>query len=177
MVFNVTELDKVLLLQALYSHASPKGVGRIEHSVRAARGENVVGLTDEECEMILSMDHPDATTLLVDYYNGKPIKLDFEHQRNGQDLVCSDGYDSRNGRYRFLEALLNVFDPDEIIIVKKGYPIHLKEMIDEHTVIPIEELAVLKNLMKRTVKHTDNGVYWKIDTTAVDYKPPFMRGI
>lgn len=177
MVFNVTNLDKVLLLQTLYAHASPKGLGRIEYSVRAKKGENVVGLTDEECEMILSTEEPDATAILVDYYKGKPIKLDFQHEPNGTILVDSNGYDLSNGRFRFLEALLNVFDVDEIEITKKEYPVHLDDMLDEHTTIPIEEIVLLKNILKHTIKHTDNGTYWKIDANTVDYKPPCMREI
>ncbi len=177
MVFNITKLDKVLLIKTLYNHSSPKGLGQAEHSVRSARGENVIGLTDKECESILSLDNRNGTVGLMDYHNGKPIKLNFEHQRNGNILVDSNGYDSANGRYRFLEALLSVFDFDEIIITKKGYPTYLNETINENTSIPIEEVALLKNIIKHTIRYTDKGIYWKIDTRAVDYKPPFMRDI
>lgn len=175
MVFNVTKLDKVLLLKTLYDHAAPQGLGRAEYFVRAERGENVVGLTDEECNLILSADHPDLTVSLMDYYKGKPIKLSFDYQRNGEILVDTNGYDSRNGRYRFLQALLGIFDLEEIVIVKKGYPAYLNEMIDEHTVVAAEELALMKNMLRQTIKHTDNGTYWKIDSSVIDYRPPFMR--
>jgi len=177
MEFDVTNLDKVFLIQTLYAHAEPAGLGKAEYSVRDKRGENIVGLTTEECEEILKRDTPDLTTSLIDYCKGKPIKLSFDHRPTGKIFVSSSGYDSRNGRYRFLEALLNVFDLSEIIIIKKGYPQHLNEMIEDCTNRPIEEIIELKNVIQNTVKYSDNGVYWKIDTTKIDFKPQFMREI
>ncbi len=177
MEFDITKLDKVLLIKTLYNHAGLIGVGEAEYTFRGKRGENVLGLTDEECNEILSRDHPESMEMLLDYHNGKAMKLGFQHKFSGRTFASSDGYDSRHGRYRFLEALLNVFDLDEIIIIKKGYPLHLKEMIDECTKRPIDETMLLKNVVKNTVKHKDSGTYWTIDTNKVDYKPLFMRNI
>lgn len=177
MEFDITDLDKVLLIKTLYAHAVPNGMGKAEYFVRQVRGENIIGLSDEECEEILSKDDPDALEQLIDYHKGKPIKLSFDHRSNGKIFACSDGYDSRNGRYRFLEALLNVFDLDEIIFIKKGYPRHLKEMIDECTHRSTNETLLLKNVVLNTTKQTDVSTYWIIDTDKVDYRPPFMRDI
>ena len=177
MVFNVTKLDKIRLLQTLYIHADPKGYGNMEYSFNDVIGKNVLGLTDEECTDMLSMDTPELNGYFVDYHNGKPIKLDFEHKPNGDVWVSSIAYDVSNGRYRFLEALLYVFNLDEIIITDKEYPSHLNDLLDEHTRRAFEETLLLENILEQTNLYSDNGMYWKFDTDAVDYKPPFMRGI
>jgi hypothetical protein len=177
MIFDITNLDKHLLIQTLYDHASSNGAGSGEQLARTARGENILGLTDKECDQILNYDLSSQNVRILDYCKGRPIKLVFEHRRNGNIFVDSSGYDSRNGRFRFLQALLDVFDLDEIAIKKKGYPQHLNDMINECTSIPQEELTLLKNLVKNTVKHTNNGTYWKIDTEVINYKPLFMRKI
>ena len=177
MVFNVSKLDKIRLIQTLYIHADPKGYGNMEYSFREVIGENVLGLTDEECRDILSADTPELNGYLVDYYNGKPIKLDFEHKPNGDVCVSSSGYDVSNGRYRFLEALLYVFNLDEIVITKKDYPHQLDELLDEHTTRAIEETLILENILKHTIQHSDNGIYWTFDQDKANYTPPFMRGI
>ena len=175
MVFDVTELDKIRLIQTLYIHAHPKGYGKVEYSFNDVIGKNVLGLTDEECRDMLSMYSPALNGYLVDYYNGKPIKLDFEHTPTGNVKVSSIGYDVSNGRYRFLEALLYVFNLDEIVITEMDYPNQLDELLDGSTVIPDEELALLEEVLEHTSMYTDNGMYWKIDSGAVGYKPPFMR--
>ncbi len=178
MTFDVTNLDKILLIKTLYAHAEPVGLGKVEYSNKAKKGENVIGLTDEECKDILRMDTPDIIPPLIDYLKGKPIKLDLDHQANGKIWVSALSYDLCNGRYRFLEALLNVFDLDEILFIKKDYPGPLDEIIDENTNRPIEETLLLKDVVKCTIQHTDkNGTYWTIDTDEVDYKPYFMRSI
>ena len=177
MVFNVTKLDKIRLIQTLYIHADPKGYGKVEYAFNDVIGKNVLGLTEEECMDMLNMDSLDLNGYLVDYYNGKPIKLDFERKPNGDVWVSSIGYDVSNGRYRFLEALLYVFNLDEIVITGKDYPQHLDELLDRSTVIPHEERALLENIIEHTFMYTDNGMYWKIDANTVDYKPPFMRNL
>ena len=177
MIFDVTKLDKIRLIQTLYIHADPKGYGKGEYAFNEVTGKNVLGLTEEECKRILSMDGPDLSGYLIDYYNGKPIKLNFDHKSNGDVWVSSTGYDVSNGRYRFLEALLCVFALDEIVIMGKDYPHYLKDLLDQHTMIPYEELALLENILQHTLMYADNGIYWKIDSNTVDYKPPFMRGL
>ena len=176
MVFNVTRLDKIHLMQTLYIHADPKGYGKVEFAFNDVIGKNVLGLTDEECREFLSMDTPDLNGYLVDYHNGKPIKLDFEHKANGDVWVSSIGYDVSNGRYRFLEALLYVFNLDEIVMTTTDYPHQLDDLLDEHTNRGIEETIMLENLLDQAIQHSDNGIYWTFDDIA-DYTPPFMRGI
>ncbi len=34
MEFNITQLDKVLLIQTLYTHSSPIGLGKIEYNLK-----------------------------------------------------------------------------------------------------------------------------------------------
>jgi hypothetical protein len=177
MVFNVTKLDKIRLLQTLYIHADPKGYGNMEYAFNDVIGKNVEGLTEEECASLLKMDTPELNGYLVDYYNGKPIKFDFEHRPNGDVWVSSIAYDISNGRYRFLEALLYVFNLDEIIITNMDYPPQLDALLDDHTKRAFEETLLIENILEQTILYSDNGMYWKLDPNTVDYKPPFMRGI
>jgi len=44
-------------------------------------------------------------------------------------------------------------------------------------VIPYEEIALLENIIEHTFMYADNGMYWKIDSSTIDYKPPFMRNL
>lgn len=177
MVFNVSKLDKIRLLQTLYIHADPKGYGNMEYAFNDVIGKNVVGLTDEECASLLKMDTPELNGYLVDYHNGKPIKLYFEQGTNGNVLVSSNAYDVSNGRYRFLEALLYVFNLDEVVMTDKEYPPHLEDLLDEHTKRAFEETILIENILDQTIMYSDNGMYWKFDLHMVDYKPPFMRGL
>ena len=58
MIFNVTKLDKIRLLQTLYIHADPKGYGKVEYNFLDVVGEYVIGLTDEECRELLRSNPP-----------------------------------------------------------------------------------------------------------------------
>ena len=177
MTFNITKLDKVILLQALYIHADPKGHGILQYNQKDAIGKNVIGLSDEECKNILSKAKSDFSGYLVDYHNGKPIKLDFDVQENGDIWVSSNAYDISHGRFRFLEALLSVFDLEEIIITDKDYPHGLDELLDTNTKREDCETQVLKNIIEQTIEHFGNITYWTLDCDNIFYAPPFMRGI
>ena len=54
MEFDVTKLDKVLLLQSLFAHSNPLGLGVSEYKYRKQKGDNVDGLTEEECHILLA---------------------------------------------------------------------------------------------------------------------------
>jgi hypothetical protein len=178
MNFIITNIDKIHLLQTLYAHAEPKGFGQVEASVRNAVGDNILGLTEEECKEILSSEDKNSSEYLVDYCKGKPLKLGFRYHPNGDIIVSATSYDLRNGKYRFFEALLNTFDLDEIVIVQKSYPSHLKNAIDEESKRPKEQNKIFENILKATVKHTDNGrIFWTIDTEKIIYVPPFLKGL
>ena len=88
MKFNVTRLDKVLLIQTLYLHAEPKGYGQHQYHELLRQGKAVEGLSREECDSILSGAEKDLG-YLVDYYNGKPLKLGFKKMQDGRVLVDS----------------------------------------------------------------------------------------
>jgi len=123
MEFDITNLDKKLLIQTLFAHAAPLSLGKEEYKKGKQRGENVDGLTDEECEMMLNeFNHLVVGGIkILDYHKGKPIKLVFYKNKNGRILSDSCSYDARNGMFRFFEAMLNIFSLDEILITKKGY--------------------------------------------------------
>ena len=88
MEFDITHLDKKQLIQTLFAHSAPLNLGKAEYNIRKARGENVIGLSDEECEMILlEFNEFDTGGLrILDYHKGKPMKLVFDKKRNGRIL-------------------------------------------------------------------------------------------
>lgn len=177
MQFDITELDKTLLIQTLFAHANPLGMGKFEYSHQKSLGDNVDGLTAEECELILCVydDRKSGITKVLDYHKGKPIKLFFERKPNGRVLVSTNGYDSRNGKYRFFEALLNIFSLDEILITKKGYGQFALADLQEHLIRPKAEEAVFKSILKHTMaKENKLGKYYAIDESQINYQTPFM---
>lgn len=153
MQFDITQLDKKLVVQTLFAHAAPLGYGKMEYTSRKNKGDNVDGLTDQECDLILSdfETKPSGVIKLLDYHKGKPMKLFFEKKRNGRILVSTNGYDSRNGKYRFFEAMLNIFTLDEILITKKGYAQFALADLPKDLVRPKDQEAVFKSLLKHTI--------------------------
>jgi hypothetical protein len=141
-------------------------------------GDNVYGVTDDECEIILAEfnDLDKGYVKLLDYHKGKPMKLFFEKKVNGRVLASSNGYDSRNGKYRFFEAVLNVFLLDEILITKKGYKQFTLADLSEDQILPKEKEDMFKSILKNTIKmENDYGKYLAIYETKVNYTPPFMK--
>ena len=102
MEFNITHLDKILLIQTLYIHADPKGYGEKQYRQLLKEGKVVEGLPMEECKAMLEGKHRDPG-YLVDYYNGKPLKLDWVSSPGGQLITRTLPYDIAHGKYRFLK--------------------------------------------------------------------------
>ncbi len=180
MEFDITHLDKRLLIQSLFAHSEPLNLGKAEYDTRKKWGENVDGLTVEECDIILhDYNQLDSGSLrILDYHKGKPMKIVFERKSNGRELIDSDSYDERNGKYRFLEALLNIFSTDEVFITKKGFRQFAFTNIPEHLIRSKEQEDLFKNLLKNTVeKRNDYGKYWVIDESKIKYTPPFLQSL
>jgi len=178
MEFDITQLDKKLLIQTLFSHSAPVSLGQVEYYLRNKWGENVDGLTDKECEFILYEYNKLNTGIIkiLDYHKGKPMKLTFYKKNNGRVIVDSSSYDERNGKYRFFEALLNIFLLDEIRIIKKGYRQYSMSNLQDHLLRPKEQEAIFKNILKNTIqKENEFGKYWTIDENQISYIPSFMQ--
>ena len=183
MVFDISDLDKVVLLQALYAHAEAAGYGKLEYKIKDRRGIRVNGLSLEEAKAIWEKSAAQIASSgsaeVVDYHNGKPIKLDVKRNPSTQRLLAySSSFDTRNGRYRFLEALLSSFGNEEIIIKEKGYSGHFNDAEKGgHVpdVRPQSETKLLRQLLRSALKVSDiKGTYWKLNP-SVKYEPPFMR--
>lgn len=174
--FNITYLDNVLLLQTLYVHADPKGYGEKQYRQLLKEGKIVEGLPTEECMTILKGKYQDSD-YLVDYYNGKPLKLDWVKTPGGQVIARTLPYDAAHGKFRFLEALLNVFDPEEILITQRQYhPVHDKLFFKKEDTRIIEYELI--QLLKHTLPFQDaTGVYWKIDNENAPYRSAFLNGL
>lgn len=146
MTFDITNINLKTLLKAVFAYSEPVGLGMAEYKTRKSWKENVDGLTDNECEMILFELNSNESKFirLLDYYKGKPMKFDIVKKKNGQILVNSSAYDARNGKYRFFEAMLDSFLEEEIIIIKKGYGEYTFSSHPEHLIRPKSDLKILK---------------------------------
>lgn len=177
MKFNIARLDKVLLIQTLYCHASPKGYGEHDYAALLRAGEPVEGMSTETCKQILKQGAKLRTGYLVDYYNGKPLKIEWNKETRHRTMMSSVPYDLIHGRYRFLEALLNVFDPEEICITDKSYSaVHDRYFMEqERRWMELE----MDRLLAATVQeeHARRGSYWKFDTAKMNYRSSFLNGL
>ncbi len=66
MKFNIAHLDKTMLLQTLYRHASPKGDGETEYAQLLEAGEEVGNISAHECVKILRKAEKSAGDYIVD---------------------------------------------------------------------------------------------------------------
>jgi hypothetical protein len=177
MKFNIARLDKVLLIQTLYYHASPKGYGEQDYAALLQAGEIVEGMSTQACKEILKQGARLRTGYLVDYYNGKPLKIEWNKVSRHQTIMSSVPYDLIHGRFRFLEALLNVFDPEEICITDKSYSaVHDRYFMDQER--RWKELE-MDRLLAATVleQHARRGSYWRFDTANMTYSSSFLNGL
>ncbi|CAL2094539.1 hypothetical protein [Tenacibaculum sp. 190524A02b] len=152
MILDVTELDKKLLIRALYDLASPVGVGVQEYNARKQSGQMVHDITDFDCDVLLAPfkdisrkefdeaikwlkeDGEDVNVLgsgmgdrVADYYNGIPLKLDLfrPYADFNKIFFSTEGYDLRNGFYLSLEVLIKYFPLDDFKVILKEYPDYL----------------------------------------------------
>lgn len=108
MKFDITNIDKVKLLQALYKNADPNiGVGLAEYAVKLSEGEDVSNLSAIECKIALLEFKKGGIGgyRIFDYYNGKPLKVVFDRYASGRIVISSNSYDERNGKYRFFGSI------------------------------------------------------------------------
>lgn len=180
MLIDVTDLDKILLLQTLYLHADPKGYGERQYAKDLRDGKAVEGLSVRECNLLIQNAVVEyGYTDVVDYHNGKPIKLAWSLNAGNRMEAHTLSYDSCHGRFRFLEAVLNVFDIEEIRILDKEYdPIQDKLFIAKLEERPVE--AQIKNILDEAVYHSDvNGsLYWKLEGNAANnYRSSLLDGL
>jgi hypothetical protein len=177
MNFNIAHLDKVLLIQTLYYHASPKGYGEQEYAQLLEAGEAVEGISTQDCRAILKQGARLRTGYLVDYFNGKPLKIEWNKVSRHRTIMSSTPYDVIHGRFRFLEALLNVFDPEEILITDKNYSAaHDRDFVQQQRRLREFEL---ERLLSDAVfeQHPKRGAYWKLDTEKMTYRSSFLHGL
>lgn len=174
MKFDITALNKVTLLQCLYAFSEPIALGHIEYQTKKEAGENVEGLTQEECESYLSDFYKLYKTKknheILDYCNGKPQKIIFEVKKENRIILDTSGYDERNGLFRSFEALLNAFLFEEIKIVNKGYTPESIQIERQTKNRPKEEQAVFKSIIKDLVHKSDSkGKYWAINPNKEEH--------
>jgi hypothetical protein len=147
-------------------------MGIVEYYNREIAGENVEGLTNKECENIL-MEFNQINVgyrHILDYHKGKPMKLIFVKKNSGRILVSSADYDARNGKYRFLEALINTFVAEDILITRKGYKNSTLYDLKAHPQLERskEDEAYFRDMIKNTIqKENQYGKYWVINDEKI----------
>ena len=93
------------------------------------------------------------------------MKINFHRSKKGRITVSADRYDSRNGKYRFLEAMLKNFPISEILMTEKKYGAFvLCDLKNTPHLIREKQLDKLyANLVKNAIeKHNDLGRYWEL---------------
>lgn len=178
MIFDITNIDLRTLIRALIAYAEPKGLGKLEYSTRKKHKDLVDSISEEELNIeINSFENLiEGSYRLFDYYKGKPIKLDLKKKSNGRIIVSTSGYDTRNGKFRFLEVLLDFFALDEIRIVQKSYG-HMSDF-DFPKIEDRDEIDdfIYNNFVNSSIKNKDEfGRFWTIDSNNVGYKSGIER--
>ena len=164
MKFDITNIDKVKLLQTLYAYADPTvGIGGAEYITRKANGENVEVLTKDDCNIAMhdfcSNPKKSGCYQIFDYYNGKPLKIVFDRLPSGRVVISANSYDERNGKYRFLEAMISTFASEDIMIIDKTTPTY----VDDNDNSTKERINHFKTLLKSSVRDRNQyGYYWRI---------------
>jgi hypothetical protein len=115
MKFDITDLDKAKVLQALYKHAF------VRFSSAKPEDINIQLPYDEARRMIAECTKTIADEQVVDIDSvfGVPVKLYYDTKNC---VVSSYSYDSLYGKYRFLYALTSEFGTNSISLVSKKYP-------------------------------------------------------
>ena len=180
MEFDITDINKKKLIRTLLVHSVPIGLGQAENDFRKSFGEVNDGISDEECEYLLAEynynSERDSLFGILDYHKGKPMKLNFYRKRNGRVVTSTDSYDARNGKYRFLEAMLNAFHLDEIKITKKGYQQFIMTDLASDLERTKEQARMFRDLLKNmTEKREYFGKYWRFGLDKAEYRQPFME--
>lgn len=121
MIFDITNIDLVILIQALYANSKPNGVGIMEYAFKKKGG-----LSIEETKILLndnqkiSYKEKGRIRYDLDSVNGVPLNF-YPDWIKGRLLFNSTFFDYEHGNYRFLEILLHTFLLDEISIARKEY--------------------------------------------------------
>lgn len=164
MLFDVTDLDKEILIKGLIANAKAVGIGEMEYKFKNFKGELVDSITEEEIsEYLIIIDELKNKNIkgaqIIDYYKGQPIKLELFFRKE-RLLASSHGYDVRNGKYSFLKTLIDFFGIDDILIVQKGYG-RFSDFNFANVNIKLE--SALFDLIKTSNTVTLHGrKYWKI---------------
>lgn len=172
MQFNITHLNPVRVLQTAYLHAVSKGeYGTNHHWELLQQGKAANWLSEEKCKSLLKYKRSD---FYIDDHNGKPLKLGWKKEKDGRILLDATMYDLYQGKYLLLEALLFMFDHNDIMITKKD-DLNLNEAypIDENSRISAPEMERLMNYLV-AIEDVENGQHYRIDTQAAMKAPEPM---
>ncbi|HEV8512767.1 MAG TPA: hypothetical protein VGQ59_05805 [Cyclobacteriaceae bacterium] len=105
MEIDVTDIDKVKLLQTLYNFGS-----------RFKRDK----LAKDKAQNLIDEHNQHRGYRQIDYVEGVAIKLQY-YINEPREVVSTYPCDYRHGTYAFLYAFISEFGYEKLIIVKKGY--------------------------------------------------------
>lgn len=163
MIFDITEINKVKLLMALYENA--------KQTDGAAQAEVLINkdchLSETDCINALNEFNSSSEIRcyrIFDYFKGKAMKTVFERKRNGRIVIDSDNYDQRNGRYQFLKTMIDTFPIGDVRIINKTFKPYTIVEMDQYGKTTKEEILYYRHLLKNTTKkQNDLGSYWQIN--------------
>lgn len=165
MIFDITGIDKVKLLQALFENAKPaEGAAA---AITMIDSFNNTFLDEVDCISALK-DFNSSDEIrcyrIFDYFKGKAMKTVFERKRNGRIVIDSDNYDQRNGRYQFLKTMIDTFPIGDVRIINKTFKPYTIVEMDQYGKTTKEEILYYRHLLKNTTKkQNDLGSYWQIN--------------
>lgn len=142
------KIDRILLLQTLFYHGKQKGLGKLVKDPEMTENDAIDLLNGKEEDKV--------SGLLIDYYDGVPMKIEFCKDKSGDEFIDTSDYDYAHGEYRFLEAMLNSFDLSEIVISKRVYDSEMKTYIREK---PNQHKEEIEELLKAMIKRQEPGIY------------------
>ncbi len=127
MVFDITDLDDILIVQSFYANGGRFGFGALENNIREYKGEKETqGISIQTCRTLIDSKQiesywsPGKKRWSIDYVNGLMLKITVDWKK-GRKLLSTESYDVRMGKYSGLKVLLDTFLFDEFSIAQNGY--------------------------------------------------------
>ena len=155
MIVLINKLDRINMIKALFLHGEQKGYGRLVKSPE---------ISDDDVKKMLHPFSGEKSSIVIDYFKGVPIKIEISKDYNGNEYLDLSDYDYVHGEYRGLEALINTFELEEIILKRKSYSTNLKGHIKSNENQNWFEVSMmLRRMKKKEEPYLYQGKLWRFE--------------